>query len=60
MRTDSEYKLTPLELSQTFESMTMSQQLQFEAIMKMISSLLISVRMASQTEDKHNLIKKGE
>lgn len=41
---------SPQELNKTFESLTKSQKLQFEAIMNMMTSLLISVYQASRTE----------
>lgn len=57
MRTDREYTPTPQELRKTAEAMTMSQKLQFEAIMNMVTALLVSVYQASksETEAKQNL-----
>ncbi|MDE5556242.1 MAG: hypothetical protein K2J32_00930 [Ruminococcus sp.] len=41
---------TPQELNKTFESLTKSQKLQFEAIMNMITALLVSVYQVQTAE----------
>lgn len=46
----SESTPTPQELREVAESMTTAQRLQFEAIMNMMTSLLISVYQTSRTE----------
>ena len=41
---------TPQELNKTFESLTRAQKLQFEAIMNMMTALLISVYQTQKAE----------
>lgn len=42
---------SPQELNKTFESLTKAQKLQFEAIMNMMTSLLISVYQTSNINE---------
>lgn len=46
----SESTPTPQELNKTFKSLTKAQKLQFEAIMNMMTALLVSVYQTSKTE----------
>lgn len=50
MRDYKEHIPTPQELSKTLAKMTASQKLQFDAIISMITALLVSVYQAQTTE----------
>lgn len=50
MKTNREYTPTPQELNDTFRAMTIEQKLQFEAILNMMTALLINVYHASKLE----------
>lgn len=52
MKNENEYTPTPQELSETVMSMTLSQKMQLEAILNMVTSLLISVRQEQQGADR--------
>lgn len=52
MKNENEYTPTPQELSETVRSMTLSQKMQLEAILNMVTSLLISVRQEQQGADR--------
>ncbi|MBD5143780.1 MAG: hypothetical protein HDT22_09285 [Ruminococcus sp.] len=54
MKTDREYTPTPQELGKTLESLTMPQKLQFEAIMDMVTALLINIHYAQTPQDTGN------
>lgn len=43
---------TPQELNKTFKSLTRAQKLQFEAIMNMMTALLVSVYQTSNAEKR--------
>ncbi len=49
MRNDRERTLTPEELNKTVSTMTASQKLQLEAIVNMITALLMSIQQAQAT-----------
>lgn len=51
MKTNREYTPTPHELNKTFESLTLSQQFQFEAIMNMVIALLMAVQQTQMNQD---------
>lgn len=47
MTNNAAYTPTPQELSETVKTMTVSQKIQFDAILSMVTSLLINVHQAS-------------
>lgn len=55
MKTDREYTPTPQELGKTLESLTVPQKLQFEAIVDMVTALLINIHYAQNVKDTEKI-----
>lgn len=52
MTNSTAYTPTPQELSETVKSMTISQKMQLDAILSMVTALLVSVHQAAQPINK--------
>lgn len=50
----------PMKVGKAFQSLTEAQKLQFDAVVGIVTALLIGVCQASQTEDRNDKINRKE